>query len=333
MDKIENSDMDKIENSDMDKIENEFDIPEDIFDEKTEVKENIFNDTPFISRNTFPFCFYYYSYDPNNIENITRNIIKKLLDIDNYEIYLIIGNKEKDRIRVICPTVYVNCQIAKDIRSLILQELGYPNISGIIPVLLYEIYINPTILMTRIFDFGINKWESYQTFSCILHPNLKTEEIEKKLGNFSNYNQKLTKFTDEYINFLNIRDKNQNVLEEELFCISIGDNKIPDDIKKEVGENLDKSIDWFKKVHPDSILRMIKRIGDIDNQLFLLDFTKSKHKCRLCNLIHISNRQYVTYSNKSKKAFYHCYDNESKDKKHIISFQKPKRGSEVVSIN
>ena len=73
---------------------------------------------------------------------------------------------------------------------------------------------------------------------------------------------------------------------------------------------------------------MIKKLG---NDILLLDFTKSKQKCRLCDLVHLSNRQYLTYSIKSEKAFYHCHDNNASNKKHVISFKKQKRGSSVIS--
>ena len=296
---------------------------------------------PFVLRKSFPFCFWYFSYSDNKeltkIKQITLDVIKKLFYVDNeFEIYLIKSNKEKDRIRVICPDIYVNSQIAKDLRSLILRDLGYKIISNIIPVLMYEVPEIPTILLPRIWDMGLNKWESNQNFSCILHPKLITEEIEKLMSKWSVYNssQELTEFSNEYVEYLKIKDSNtdsSSVLEEEeLVSVSIGDNVISSDIKKEFGNNLDKCIEWFKKYHPDSGLRMIKKLGET-NEVFVLDFTKSKHKCRLCDLVHLSNRQYLTYSNKSKKAFYHCYDSNAKDKKHVISFKKPKKGSEVIS--
>ena len=39
----------------------------------------------------------------------------------------------------------------------------------------------------------------------------------------------------------------------------MGDKVISNEIKKEVGDNLDKTIEWFKKYHSDSGLRVIKR--------------------------------------------------------------------------
>jgi hypothetical protein len=146
--------------------------------------------------------------------------------------------------------------------------------------------------------------------------------------------KELTEFSDEYIAYLTLR-KNENgdtqtyVLEdEELVTVSIGDAEISDEIKKEVGTNLDKCVEWFKKYHPDSGIRMIKRLG---NDVLLLDFTKSKQKCRLCDLVHLSNRQYLTYSVKSEKAFYHCHDSNASNKNHVISFKKQKRGSSINS--
>ena len=260
------------------------------------------------------------------LKQVTTSVIQKLLLIDNIEIYIIKGNKEKDRVRVICPNVYVNCQISKDLRSLILRDLDYKVISNIIPVLMYEVPTTPSILLPRVWDMGLDKWESYQTYSCFLHQNLKTEDIETSMLKWSNNVSNLTEFTEDYIEYLKVKDTDSNVLEE-LVAVSIGDSVISDEFKKDIGVNLDKCIEWFKKYHPDTGLRSIKKLGD-DN-VYLLDFTKSKNKCRLCDLVHLSNRQYLTYSNKSKKAFYHCYDSDAKDKKYIISFQKPKKGSEV----
>ena len=326
---------------------NDFEVPSEILIEKKpkkvitpEEKIQALGVVPFVLRKSFPFCFWYISHSDDKelkkIKQITLDVIQKILDVDDCTIYLIKGNKEKDRIRVICPDIFVDSQISKDLRSLILRDLGYKVISNIIPVLIYEVPVTPTILLPRIWDMGLDKWESYQTYSCIIHPKLKTEEIEKLMLKWSLYDisQELTEFSNDYIEYLKIKDSNttnSNVLEEEeLVAVSIGDNVISDEIKKEFGNNLDKCIEWFKKYHPDSGLRMIKKIGE-DREVFFLDFTKSKHKCRLCDLVHLSNRQYLTYSNKSKKAFYHCYDSDAKDKKHIISFNKPKRGSEVIS--
>ena len=323
----------------------DFEVPYDIFSEKpkkvisNEEKNQELRVVPFVLRKSFPFCFWYISHADDKeiikLKKIILNVIQKILDVkDDCEIYLIRGNKEKDRIRIICPYIFVDSQISKDLRSLILRDLGYKIISNIIPVLIYEVPITPTILLPRIWDMGLDKWESYQTYSCILHQTLKTEEIEKLMLKWSVYesSQKLTVFTDKYIDYLKIKDSSSNVLEEEeLVAILIGDSVISDEIKKEFGNNLDNCIEWFKKYHPDSGLRLIKKIGE-DSEVFILDFTKSKHKCRLCDLIHLSNRQYLTYSNKSKKAFYHCYDSNAKDKKHVISFQQKKRGADVVSV-
>ena len=322
----------------------DFEVPYDIFSEKpkkvisNEEKNQELRVVPFVLRKSFPFCFWYISHADDKeiikLKKIILNVIQKILDVkDDCEIYLIRGNKEKDRIRIICPYIFVDSQISKDLRSLILRDLGYKIISNIIPVLIYEVPITPTILLPRIWDMGLDKWESYQTYSCILHQTLKTEEIEKLMLKWSVYesSQKLTVFTDKYIDYLKIKDSSSNVLEEEeLVAILIGDSVISDEIKKEFGNNLDNCIEWFKKYHPDSGLRLIKKIGE-DSEVFILDFTKSKQKCRLCDLVHLSNRQYLTYSIKSEKAFYHCHDSNASNKKHVNSFKKQKRGSSIIS--
>ena len=312
-------------------------ISKDLPEKKTGVLHN--HPPSLISRKSFPFCFWYINQadekEHEELIQITKNVIDKLFKIENIEVYLIEGSKEKDRLRVICPDVYVDVITAKDIRSLILRDLGYKTFSNIIPALIYEVSVLPTIFLPRLWDMGLNKWESYQYYSCLNKKDLKTEQLEKYMITWSLENDKeLTEFSDDYVAFLTLR-KSENgytqtyVLEdEELVTVSIGDAEISDEIKKEVGNNLDKCVEWFKKYHPDSGIRMIKRLG---NDVFLLDFTKSKQKCRLCNLVHLSNRQYLTYSVKSEKAFYHCHDSDASNKKHVISFKKQKRGSSIVS--
>lgn len=287
---------------------------------------------PFILRKSYPFCFWYISNSEDNllikIKKITLNVIKQIFNTDTTEIYIIQGCKEKDRLRVVCPNIYVNVSISKDIRSLILRDLGYKGISNIIPVLMYEVPLQPTVLMPRIWDMGYNKWESYQKYSCIFHPHLKTEQLEKLMLKWNKTVKEITEFSNEYIEYLKVKATNENILENDECTVQLNDGLITDDIKKDFGNNLEKCVQWFKKYHPDSSLRTVKKIGD--NDIFFLDFSKSKQKCRLCDLVHLSNRQYVTYSTKSKKAFYHCYDCEAKDKKHTISFQKQ---NEVMYVN
>ena len=301
---------------------------------KNNINEHEKESKPFISRKSFPFCFWYMARpDEKEIDNlieITTDTIKKLIDIDEVNIYLITGNREKDRIRVICPEVFVNVRVMKDIRSLILGELGFKVVANIIPALMYEVLTVPTILTPRVWDMGFDKWESYQSYSCLNKKDIKPEQLEKLMLKWDDESKNLSPFTDKYIEYMNIReDENDSVLEEnELVSVVLGDKVISDEIKKEVGDNLDKSIEWFKKYHPDTGLRLIKRHKNASD-IFILDFTKSKNKCRLCNLIHNSNRQYVTYSNITKKAYYHCHDSDAEGKRHVISFAKPKRGANV----
>ena len=308
----------------------DFVIPDEI-EKKIYYKTNM-EALPLLMRKSFPFCFWYFS-DKNDFEElkiITLNVIQQLFDVENVDIYLIQGNKEKDRIRVICPDIQITVSNAKDLRSLILRDLGHKSISNIIPVLMYEVPSNPTIFMHRIWDMGLGKWETYQTYSCFNHTNLKTEQIEKLLIEWGKSDKDISAFTEEYKEYLSIsQNENSSILDnDELVSVTFNDKEISEEIKKEVGDNLDKCIEWFKKYHPDTSLRAIKRLGD---SVFFLDFTKSKNKCRICNLVHISNRQYLTYSNISKKAFYHCYDNDAEGKKHVLSFKKQKNSANVVS--
>lgn len=313
----------------------DFDVPDDISNQKILNSKEGTKPIPLIERTSFPFCLWYLSSDSeelNRLKIIIEDIINKLFIIDNIDIYIIQGNKEKDRVRVICSNIQVNIKNAKDIRSLLLRDLGYRLTSNIIPALMYEVSISPKIFMPKIWDMGLDKWESYQTYTCFNHPDLKTEKIEELLQEWNISNKNITTYTNEYKEYLSLSEgeREMSILDnDEIIKVGLNDNEISEEIKKEVGDDFNKCIEWFKKYHPDTTLRAIKRIKE---NVFFFDFTKSKNKCRLCNLTHMSNRQYVTYSSKSKKAFYHCYDSDANGKTHIISFKKQNKTANVVSI-
>jgi hypothetical protein len=308
---------------------------DELSDSEDEEEPQEVNTMPFLMRKSFVFSFFYMFYSTQESDIIPlfeaiKNVVQKILEIDNYTIHIIQGNKEKDRLRVIIPEAIVDVQIAKDLRSLILSDLGYKNTCNIIPALLFELPILPNVLIPRSWDIGEEKWVGHQTYKSFTS-DLQTEEIEKMMIRLSHNKSKLTEFTDKYKEFISIRgddtlvstDNELSVLQEtKLETLAIQDGDIPEELKKELGSDFKKCIDFFG--HPDSALRKVRKL---DNQIYLFDFTKSNHKCRLCKIVHQSNRQYLTYSKKSRKAFYHCYDSDASDKKLIMSFRK---GSNVV---
>lgn len=329
----------KLENSDGETCD--FDIPDDIKksnvdDNKetvTDSDKNKICNLPLMMRKSFPFCFLYFLNDEDELEELkqkTIDTVKKLFDVEDVDIYLIQGNKEKDRLRVICPNIHVNISIAKDLRSLILRDLGYKFSSNKIPVLMYEAPSSPIIFMCRLWDMGLNKWETYQSYYCLNNKNLKTEQIEKLLIKWNETDEDISNFTEEYNTYLSLSVEGEPLILEndKLVSVILDDKNISDDIKKEIGNNFEKCIEWFKKYHPDTSLRAIKKLND---DRFHFDFTKSKNKCRLCDLIHLSNRQYLTYSKNNEKVFYHCYDNDANGKHHVISFKKRKE-TNIITV-
>jgi hypothetical protein len=90
-----------------------------------------------VSRKSFPFGYWFIYTSKDKQAPPTAEFLEKLkkvtLDTLNLlfklhsdpEIYILRGSREKDRLRVICPTVTVNAMSALHIRSLILDKLNY----------------------------------------------------------------------------------------------------------------------------------------------------------------------------------------------------------------
>jgi hypothetical protein len=348
-------------------VESEEDMPmpeppfslEDIVSPKTEstepVDEKVNLVEPFVNRKSFPLAFWYLkptkeekAPDSEFLERIQkslREVLAQLFVLEDdglTDIYIIRGNREKDRLRIICPDVSVNFQGALDVRSLLLQELGYKVSARVIPHALYIYQAVPTMFIDRYMDLGLGNTESPQSFTCYFHTEIKTEVLEQKMLKWGSTSKPLTENSERYIEYQEIRKREGDGTEDDYaepqheraednipfdvllkgtdeIGFSLG--KIPPEIKKKIGKEIDKCLEWFrdKKRHPDTKLNWIRSIKE---DLYLLDFTKSKHKCLLCNLVHKSNRQYLVYSAKSKKAFYHCHDSDASQKSVIVSFQK-----------
>ena len=294
--------------------------------------------TPLMRRKSFPFCFWLFDTKENYdaIKNITIDNIKKIFDIENVEIYIISTNdeikNETEKLRIICPNIFVNIKIMKDIRSLILNDLGYSLYSEKIPVLMYETLSKPMIFFTKIYDTSLLKWEMSKTLICLINSNVKSEVIESLLEKWGTTSNAITPFSEKYKEYINLPDveENTNILDKERNTISNIDQIVSDDeIKEDAKENINKSIKWFLQFHKDS---KFNKITIMANGVYFLDFKKSKINCKLCKLNHQSNRQYVIYSNKSKVAYYKCYDSTASEKQICISFKKNKVGSTYTPI-
>jgi hypothetical protein len=341
---------------------------------------------PFIRRKAFPFCFWYMlpvkkdlgvrpkSKDMmkqaeaagrwikhmifiENLKNVVGEVIELLLEIDDVAVYTIQGNREQDRLRVICPDVFVTAGTAIDLRNLILGRLGYKENAEIIPSTAFYYETVPTVLFPRQKDIGTGKWESHQTYKDVVATDEKTEDLERMMIKAVSYDDKHPpkplEFTDQYKEFLELRkkegddsdpdgqeDNGEEQKEMGAFsALSRGNptsilftEKVSADIKKKLGKKVEECIKWFHKYHPDAKLRFVREL-DQEGKVFLFDFTKSSKKCRLCDLIHNSNRQYLVYSSKSEKVFYHCHDTNAREKSLAFSLKGRKRGSRIVRVN
>ena len=251
-------------------------------------------------RKSFPFSFWYFGpitdKKIDEIKLFTEIYVKKLLKISKIQLYIFRGENEKDRLRVICLNVFVNRNTALDLRSTIINELGYSLESNVIPSIMYEMPITPNIFMIKKWDTSLEKWGTTQKYKCLNNKNLQTKEIEKILTYcLTLKDPKLLKFTKKYIIFKE-KDVNTSVLgNKDISSNVIFDREISNNIKKELNKYFDLCINYFKKFHKDSSLRSVKKITD---DIYSFDFSKSNYKCRICKVIHNSNRQYLTYSKK-----------------------------------
>ena len=321
-----------------------------------------------VSRKSFPFGYWFIYTSKDKQAPPTSEFLEKLkkvtLDTLNLlfklhsdpEIYILRGHREKDRLRVICPTVTVNAISALHIRSLLLDKLKYKESSLLIPAAIYRFpTAHPTVLLERQFDVAQKKLETRQTYVCYLHPKMKTEEIEQKLNLWASYNPKtptpLTTYSEKYIVFLDQKKESSNddanyenppemeeevdtvfnkLLETEKDLLSKIPQRITEETRQKLGPRLDQCIDFFHRFHPDSKLRGISFYKE---KIFLFDFSKSDRICKICNVKHSGNRQYLVYSTDSQKVHYHCHDQQAKGKSISWPLKERRRGAEVVTLN
>jgi hypothetical protein len=284
-------------------------------------------------------------------------VITLLLEIeeDPTELYAIRGSREKDRLRVICPNAMVNSRTALHARTLILERLGYKGSAEIIPSTMYRFHASiPTVLLERQYDYATKKKETHQSFICFFHKKMKTETLEKKLNRWATYNSdtptKPLAFTKKYKSFLRSQTQHPaldeketpfeeppvNDLEEELFGAILQEEKeqltniprkISAEVKKKLGDKIDRCVKMFQRYHPDSKLRAIRVYQE---KFYLFDFSKSSKICQVCKDTHKGNRQYLVYSPDLQRAYYHCHDPDAKGKSLIWPMKDPPRGRNVV---
>lgn len=316
------------------------------------------------SRKSFPFAYWfiYTSKEKqappsqeclDKIKTATLSTIEILFKVAfPPEIYILRGSREKDRLRVICPTIQVNAMTALHVRSLILDKLGYRESSHLIPSAMYRFpTAHPTVLLERQFDIAKGRLESRQTYSCYIHTGMKTEELENKLNLWASYSKPapLTTYSDRYTQFLEQKkdvshdDNNyenppemeedsvfDKLLETEQDLFSNIPKRITEETKQKLGPRLDQCVDFFHRFHPDSKLRGISFYKE---KIFLFDFTKSDRTCKICNVKHSGNRQYLVYSTDSQKVFYHCHDQQAKGKSISWPLKERRRGADVVTLD
>ncbi len=289
-------------------------------------KDIKYNNKPLCNRFSFRFCMNvrYDFTDEENIENFKQylsNAISGIYGLDDYKVYIFYNKDELDRVRVFCPDIILDVKTILDIKRHvncgIFEKLGHKPRKNIIfiPDTIYTLPISPTIFLPNIFDIGKNKMEDRKTYFCLNHKKMKSEEIEKLMIYWSmDEDLDITPYTDKYEEYLSLHGGKEEYVDD----ISI-DRDVTENVKKNLGKYYSKCVKYFKKFHPDSSLN---KVSCLDNNVYIFDFTKSNKKCVLCDLVHKSNRQYLTFSLYSKKARYKCYDTDANDKSREIVFRR-----------
>lgn len=288
-------------------------------------KEIKYNNKPLCKRFSFRFCMYvHYDYtDTESIENFEQylsNAISNFYELDDYKLYIFYNKEEIDRIRVFCPDIitdiktvlnikrYINCEI--------FEKLGHKPRRNIIfiPDTMYTLPVSPNIFLPNLFDIGKNKTEDRKTYFCLNDKKMKSDEIEKLMLYWSmDENLDITPYSKRYEEYIELHDGKEEYKDDLLI-----DKDITEDVKKKIEKYYTKCIEYFKKFHPDSTLN---KVLSLDNNVYLFDFSKSNRECQLCNLVHKSNRQYLTFSLFTKTAKYKCHDTDASDKSKSISFK------------
>ena len=288
--------------------------------------DNKLNLTPFKNRKNFILCFYYIkpvsTYE--ELENLKYAMLKTLeqiyiFDKKKIDIYFIQSDRQKLKIRVFCPSIILDTIQFMTVRCGILKALETDKYSILIPIDMHELEGTPHIFITKNKDVKTNKLESYEKFKCFSHPELKTEYLEKKILEWSFYDikRKKTLLTTQYKKYIDSTELSYiNILENRNTQKSINLFNIDKDIKKDFKGNYDNCIIWFNKYHPDSKLSSLQKINDG----YFLNFTKSNYECRLCKLIHNSNRQFLKYNCRKQFTSYHCFDEDAVGKKLLKYF-------------
>lgn len=269
-------------------------------------------------RKAFPLCFWFkgYEIDIENLEQIIRERCEHLFMEKEFEIYMFKGSFEEDKIRIFSPDINLNCETIKDLRNFILEGLGIFLKSSIIPTIIYDLNVNPNIYQTEYFDIGCKK-KFKRKFTC-LNKNIKSKDIREMLNKALEYDEKikLTELTETYLEYVAQKDDEYDDI---IFKMSGNESEITKKARKEIGKDFDSCVNWFLSLHNDSQLRKAWSMNTNEN-LYILDFKKSKKKCRICKVKHNGNRQYLIYSKLSRTAHYKCHDVNAENKKYIRNF-------------
>jgi hypothetical protein len=306
--------------------------------------------TSLIRRISFPLCFIYTDsieeYGLNEeiekqhmlkLKDNIVNAINQVFDIENtnrleFFIYKKMNGLYSSEYLIFVPSIYVNCDICLFLSTFI--QLAY-NIQNcdIIKLQYYEFDMNPSMFMTKYIDRADNVKEPIHQFKNIFDKKQKTEDIEKHINEMSYYDHEnpipLTTLSQLYLDYCEyIRNNPGKTIPEEEDFSTLGQvgkyrttdtiqTKNYDELKQKYGNIIDRVIGIFVKEHPDSKLKNIRELKQ--DSIYLFDFSKSNFTCRLCHLVHTSNRQYCLFTPHSKKLHYKCYDDKANKKKLIYS--------------
>lgn len=281
-------------------------------------KSSINSWIPLKKRKAFPLCFWFkgYEIDIKYLEQIIRERCELLFVKDKFEIYVFRGSHEEDKIRVFSPDINLDCGTMKDLRNFILEGLGIFLKSSIIPSLIYDLNVHPNIYQTKYYDIGYKK-KFNKKFKC-LNKDIKSEDILKMLNKALEYDEEIekTELTETYLEYINQKGDEEDDI---IFKISGNESEITKNARKEIGKDFDLCVNWFLSLHNDSQLRKAWSMNN-EKELYILDFKKSKKKCRICKIHHNGNRQYLVYSKLLRTAYYKCHDVNAENKKYIRNF-------------
>ena len=185
-----------------------------------EIKDNLNKDyLPLRKRKAFPLCLWFkgYDIDVENLEEIIKKRCEILFEKEEFEIFIIRGSHEKDKVRIFSPDINLDCSTIKDLRNFILEGLGIYLKSCLIPTVIYDLDVDPDVYKTEYLDIGSKK-KFKKTFEC-LNKKIESKEICKMLNKALEYDDQIekTKLTDTYLEYV---EQKEDAEDDIIFKIS-----------------------------------------------------------------------------------------------------------------